>query len=335
MKVGILFGPSSGDGSPARAKPLLAKRLEGMSVAVCAGRFGGSGAEPGWQTLGVPSALGYLATLRESVAALVVWGAELLVCVGGDGLASYVADAMLTGQGPVAMLGIAAGTINVGPIITLGMDEIPSLEIGRLRFEKVGAVEILVDGVHLAYGFNDIVIGNSFLGTVDGVVESLSVRALLERGEKLKLEPGADIAGPGFRVRKNGAEVPLQMEKPAQAILSPLGAREFYARAVTGVLCNATYMKGPAALAFFDSVIVRAGSPSRGFSDFSASEQLLFEPGDSVELSGLAESGQIVVDGNPFLRTGETLRFRSVPDLVSVAKADTSGAGDRHGARHE
>jgi len=320
MKVGILFGPASGEGAPIRAERLLAQRLERRSVAICGGLFGGSGKQPGWKTLGATPASGYLESLRGAVAALEAWGAELLICVGGDGLASYAADAMLAGPRPIAMLGIAAGTINVGPIVTLDIDGIPSLDVERLSFAKVGAVQVLVDEKHLAYGFNDVVIGDTFLGTLDGGIAGLSVRALLERGEKLRCAPSPDIAGPAFSVKKNGASIPVGMDAPAQVIVSPLGSREFFARAVTGVLCNAAYMRGAAALALFDSVIVRAGSPARGFSDFSASEQLLFGQGDTVELSGLASAGQIIVDGNPFLRSGEVLRFISMIDLVSIAR---------------
>ena len=330
MKVGILLGPASGEGAPNRAEGLLAQHLESRNVAVCAGMFGGSGKPLGWKTLRAAPASGYLESLWGAVAALEAWGAELLLCVGGDGLASYVADAMLAGNRPVAILGIAAGTINVGPIVTLDIASIPSLDLEKLFYRRVGAVEVLQDGKHLAYGFNDIVIGDTFLGTLDGAIASLSVRALLERGEKLKSEPCPDIAGSAFRVRKNGADIASKISKPAQAIVSPLGSREFYARAVAGVLCNAAYMRGAAALALFDSVIVSAGSPKRGFSDFSASEQILFGPEDSVELSGLAPAGQIIVDGNPFIREGEVLCFRSMPDLVNVAGMAVSDREDGH-----
>ncbi|MFA6365871.1 MAG: hypothetical protein WCX13_01635 [Candidatus Hydrogenedentales bacterium] len=338
MKLGILFGPGSGDGGSIRGEKLLAQRLEGQSVAVCEGLFGGSG-RPGdsggskdsrgsgtpalWERLAVASSgspSGYVEELRAAVAALSAWGAELLVCVGGDGLASYAADAMLAGLRPMPLLGVAAGTINVGPIVTLGLDGIADLDPEKLRTEKVGAVEVSVDGVHLAYGFNDIVIGDTFLGMVDGAAKSLSVRTMLESGRKREASPSPDIVGSAFAVRKNGAGIDSGMRRPAQIIVSPLGKREFFARAIAGILCDAAYMKGAAAVALFDSVIVRAGSPERGIFDFSATEQLLFGPGDCVEISGLAAAGQIVVDGNPFARSGDRVRFRSIPDLVDVAR---------------
>jgi len=321
MKAGILFGPGSGEGASSRAEDLLAQRLRGQSVAVCKGIFQGGGGRSDWTALDPLSGAnpGYVDELRGSVAALCAWGAELLVCVGGDGLASYAADAMLAGPRPMTLLGVAAGTINVGPIVSMDMEALAAFDPERLSPRKICAVEALVDGVHLAYGFNDVVIGDSFLGTLDGRVVSLSVKAMLERGTKEEILPSARIAGPGFSVRKNGHAIPSGLEMPAQIVVSPLGRREFYARAVAGILCEAPFMEGASALALFDSVIVKAGQPLRGISDFSTSEQLLFGPGDRVEVEGLASDGQIVVDGNPFPRRGRKVQFRSAPDLADVA----------------
>lgn len=321
MKAGILFGPGSGEGASSRAEDLLAQRLRGQSVAVCEGIFQGGGGRSDWVALEPQGGAeaGYVERLRGSVAALAAWGAELLVCVGGDGLASYAADAMLAGPRSMTLLGVAAGTINVGPIICMDMEALAAFDPERLLPRKIGAVEVLVDEVHLAFGFNDVVIGDSFLGMLDGRVVSLSVNTMLQRGTKKEILPSACIAGPDFSVRKNGVAIPSRLRVPAQVVVSPLGRREFYARAVAGILCEASYMEGAAALALFDSVIVKAGRPDRGIYDFSTSEQLLFGPGDQVEIDGLSSDGQIVVDGNPFARTGKRVQFRSVPDLVEVA----------------
>jgi hypothetical protein len=329
-----LFGPSSGRGEASRAERLLAESLRAQDVAVCRGLFGGSGAQPSWKILDLPAPADYVGSLRAAVAALTAWGAELLVCVGGDGLASYAADAMLASSRPAALLGVAAGTINVGPIVTMDIGELAGLDPASLRREKRGAVEVLVEGIHLAYGFNDIVIGDTFLGMLGGRTVNLSAKALLDRGEKLRAEPCAEIAGPSFSVRRNGAEIVPGMRNPAQIIVSPLGPREFYARAIAGILCEAPYMRGAAALALFDTVIVAASRPGRGMTDFSASEQMLFGPEDIVEIGGLTAAGQVIVDGNPFARTGDRVQFRSAPDLIEVARPSSPGKEAQDGGSH-
>lgn len=320
MKLGILFGPSSGSGQAVRAETILSEKLEGCQVAVCKGIFGGNRPSPAWTTLNPLPAGGYVDGLRAAVGALGAWGADILVCVGGDGLASYAADAMLSGTRSMILLGIAAGTANVGPIVSAGLEELAALDPNRLPIERIGAVEVLVDGDHLAYGFNDIVIGNTFLGTLEGGTVNLSVAAMLERGAREAAEPSSHITESSFVVRKNGREIAQRMKRPAQIIASPLGRREFYGRAISGVLCNAAYMRGAAALAMFDSIIVRPGNPVHGISDFSVAEQLLFDKDDTVEIGGLTADGQIVADGNPHIRSGDSIGFKSIPDLVDVAR---------------
>lgn len=330
-RAGVLIGPSAGSGRAVECEAALAAWLKGREVAVCGGRFSGSGTQKGWTRLEAAAAdgaggnagapRGYVDDLRASVAAFAAWGADLLICVGGDGLASYAADAMIASGRPMAMLGVAAGTINVGPIVSVGIEDIGTLTPDDLAIEPAAAVEVLVDGGHVAYGFNDVVIGDTYLGTIGGRAASLSAAALLERGEKAEASPSDDITAADFRVFKNGKKLSPRLGRPAQIIASPLGKREFFARAVAGVLCNAPYMEGPAALALFDTVIVKANPPERGLEDFSAAETLLFEPGDLVELRGLAAAGQLIIDGNPYARAGATVGLKSVPGLVDVVKA--------------
>lgn len=321
MKIGILFGPSSGSGFVPELELSLASRLEGHEVAVCRGRFGGTGRALGWAQLEPGKAArggGYVGELFASVEALGDWRAELLLCVGGDGLASYAADAMLSGGRPMMLVGIGTGTINVGPIVRMGAEAIGDFDPAQLVRHKVGAVEVLVDGAHLAYAFNDAVLGDTFLGTVDGKVVTLSVDALLEGKGSIAAEPSGRIAGPGFAVSKNGLLLEDGVSEPRQMVVSPLGSREFFARAIAGALCEAPYLAGGAALALFDCVIVRAGAPERGWSDFVHSAQLLFGPGDLIEVEGLAPEARMIVDGNPFAVRSTKLGFRSLPELVDV-----------------
>jgi len=334
-RAGVLIGPSAGSGRACESEAALAAWLEGREAAVCEGRFSGSGTRKGWTRLspagaggeaGGGAARGYVEDLQASVRAFAAWGADLLVCVGGDGLASYAADAMIASGRRMAMLGVAAGTINVGPIVSVGVEE---LENGGLTpfVESAAAVEVLVDGRHVAYGFNDVVIGDTYLGTVGGRAASLSAAALLERSEKVEASPSADITAADFGIYKNGKKLLARLGRPAQIIASPLGKREFFARAVAGALCNAPYMEGPAALALFDTVIVQAGAPARGIENFASAETLLFEPGDLVELRGLAAAGQLIIDGNPYARSGATVGLKSVPGLVDVVKAGRRSLG--------
>jgi hypothetical protein len=355
MKIGVVVGTASGKGSACHLMALLAACLRSHEVAVCGGVFGCDELPPSWRRLtqspsgAATQAASYVEELRTTVASLLGWGAEVLVCIGGDGLASYALDAMVggkqvggrsdqyAGSDRVALLGIAAGTINVGPVIAFGPEDLPALDIEALvtsSRRSIDAVEVLVDGHHLAYGLNDVVIGNSFLGTLGNQVVNLSARELLRSGKKLKIEPSTDIAGEGFCVSKNGASVAVSMKAPAQIIVSPLRRGEFFGRAIAGVLCNAAFMEGAAALGLFDTVIIRAAAPLKGFSDTARAEHLLFGPDDRIEVRGLGPDADIIVDGNPYERSREVVGFRLRPAIADVLVPPTYKAS-KGGRRYD
>ena len=321
MKIGVVIGSASGKGFAPEAIISLVPSLQSYDVAVCAGPFGCDSPPSSWSRLTPELSASYVENLRGSVASLLDWGSDMLICIGGDGLGSYVLDAMISHGNKVRLLGIGAGTINVGPIVAFGIEDIPMLDISKLSAKTIDGVEISINGKHIAYALNDAIIGNSFLGTLEGRVVNLSAKALLDDGRKLEIEPSFDIVSRDFCIRKNGLRIENSMQKPAQIIVSPLRKREFFARAIAGVLCNASYMDGAAALGLFDTVIVRAATPLRGFENMALSEHLLFGPGDLIEIEGLTRNGDIVADGNPYLREGtrgEVVSFKLCLDIAEV-----------------
>ncbi len=318
MKIGLIIGSASGKGYAPEAMISLVPRLQSHDVAICAGPFGCDSPPSSWSRLSTEASASYVENLRSSVASLLDWGSDMLICIGGDGLASYVLDAIISRGKKLPLLGIGSGTINVGPIIAFRTEDIPMLDISKLSVKTIDAVEVSVDGKHLAYALNDAIIGNSFLGMLEGRVVNLSAKALLDYGRKLEIEPSPHIARKDFCISKNGLRIENSMQKPAQIIVSPLRKREFFARAIAGVLCNASYMDGAAALGLFDTVIVRAATPLRGFENMELSEHLLFGPKDFVEIEGLSRDGDIVVDGNPFHREGEVVSFKLRIDVAEV-----------------
>lgn len=323
MKAGVLIGLSSGSGNAVKCLNSLAKGLEHFEIAVCRGFFEAFPAPSGWKVLKASVTTDYLASLRASVQTLLSWGADVLVCVGGDGLASYAADVMYSCRYRVPMLGVAAGTINVGPIIAFQPEDLEKADGSFLESLvksacPVNGIEVLVDKKHLAFGFNDVVFGNTFLGTIHDKTENLSVRAMVEKGWKQPEEPSGEIVTDLFMIHKNGSRIPFEIRKPEQIIASPLRKQEFYGRAIAGILCNAAFMVGPAALALSDAILIRASEPQKGFWEFARLEHLLFEAGDEIEFSGLGNSCHLIVDGNPFLRNGADVSLKMRSDVVDV-----------------
>jgi len=331
MKIGVIIGSASGKGNAPDTISALASRLRSHEVAVCGEVFGCDELPSSWFRLSPAPSDGYVEGLQNAVRTLLDWGSNLLVCVGGDGLASYALDIMISCGKKAQLLGIASGTINVGPVVAFKTEDIPTLDFSSLSVQSIDAVEVCVDECHLAYAVNDVIIGNSFLGTLNGEIANLSSRELLHGGRKLKIDPSSDITDKYFRLSKNGLPIAISMANPAQIIVSPLRKREFFGRAISGVLCNAAFMDGAAALGLFDTILVRAAEPLRGFNDTACSEHLLFGPGDLVEIEGLGPDADIIVDGNPYERGGEVVSFRFHLNVAEVLVPSAANNGKQEG----
>ena len=150
MKIGVVIGSASGKGFAPEAIISLVPSLQSYDVAVCAGPFGCDSPPSSWSRLTPELSASYVENLRTSVASLLDWGSDMLICIGGDGLGSYVLDAMIDKGKKVPLLGIGSGTINVGPIVAFGIEDIPMLDISKLSAKTIDGVEISNNGNNIA-----------------------------------------------------------------------------------------------------------------------------------------------------------------------------------------
>jgi hypothetical protein len=282
---------------------------------------------------------GYKEELRMAVIALIRAGAEVIITVGGDGLASYTADAAIAfagGKTPIpALLGIAAGTANVGPIVSLNADDLPAVRWEDLKPVPTDAVEVWDGQTHVGYGFNDVILGNSLLATLEGKVCNVSVQSLVEFDRLEPVDCGVRIAAPSFQVLLNGQPIPWgndSRDDPSrikQIVVSPLQFDRCYGRAILGGLCCGDQdMAGQAALGLCSRAVVDSNPAHWQEPGFISIAHLLFSPGDTVTLSGLGADAHIVIDGNPWLRTTETLMFQSIPGAVTVLRREAGKRSD-------
>jgi hypothetical protein len=160
---------------------------------------------------------GFVPRLRAAVASLVDAGIDLLVSVGGDGFAAYCAEVLIARGGHIPILGVAGGTANVGQLVRFDAASLASLEargsagpvsrIEDLARRPVHALECRSGARMLGLAFHDIVIGDTFLGTLEGRMVSLDAREFLTTGRKVQMPPSGTIVGPGFCVRRGGTIV--------------------------------------------------------------------------------------------------------------------------------
>ena len=324
MKIAVVFSPGAGQRQRfSTIGDQLVRLFKAHQLITCSGSFGGDYL-PGCTLLEADRNGGYVQVLTNITRALLAQKPDLLISVGGDGIASYIADAMLMGGYSVPMMGIAAGTANVGPIVCISTDELENCDLSHWEFFSAAAVEVIA-GEHVGYAVNDVVIGNTFLGTVGDQIVNLSAKAMALRGEKLVCKAESNITTEDFTITKNGAVTRHHITRPGQIIVSPLDRDRLEGRAIYGALCSAAYTPCKGAMALTEQVMISAEAEDAGMADFFAIEHLLFGPGDEVTLTGLTEHAQLILDGNPYIRTSESVSLRYHPDLITVALPGRKG----------
>lgn len=266
---------------------------------------------------------GYLPRLNAAVCALLYEEPDILLTIGGDGAAAYAAECVIRLGSRVPILGIGAGTANVGPIVSFAADELPEPE--ALVTESLGAVEARdEEGRHIAFGFNDIVIGNTFLGTSpEGETKTYEARALAERGALREASPLKTIFRDGIRMSLDGKLMAPPPYAVAQLVASPMGVDRFYGRAVTGLLCYTPDSPYRAAVYISPHAVVSMEDDDAGFTGWRTGGQLLLTAEDALRLDELRDDVCVVADGNPYLLPSGSVTLHYEPDVIRVLKRRT------------
>ena len=317
MRIGVLVNPSAGHGQRAQAViSRLEERWQGHELLTVAGPDAPCFSRA--ELLPEPAG-GYVEKLFGSVRALLAAGTELIVTLGGDGTAAYAAEALGDSRKAVPLLGVGLGTANVGPIVTLGGDDpIPPIE--SLCFVPGDAIAVCDHGRRIAAGYNDVVLGNTYLATVDGQTVTADGQALLKEGKVLRGKPLSNVFGPDARVTKNGRPLPVSLPAVGQAIAAPLVQDRLYGRAVHGIYCYAPDSPTQGALTLSARPLVSYEPDDRGYDAFAPEERLLFSAADEIAVTGLDPSVLAVCDGNPWPIAGGALTLRYIPQDVLIAK---------------
>ena len=272
---------------------------------------------------GEKSANSYVQDINAMVRQCLERQVDVYVTAGGDGIMSYVASAVIMNKGrdkdrnqKPLFLGFPAGTANAGPIVhTLG-----SGELAGLTKASLDAVEVKDGDEVIGYGFNDVVIGNTFLGTLDGSLVNLDAREMFAYGRPKKTVIGEKIASKALKTALSGETVEIGMDAEAirQICISPLQCDRLNQRAVFGGLLNSVGDAHPAAAAFISRNMIDSNPASWNYRGPVTTTHICFTEMDVLEISGLGEDAQIIIDGNPFIRQNDRISFRIVPGACTA-----------------
>ena len=297
---------------------LVMQIFMGATFVVCRGY--GHNYIDGATVLTVEENQDYKLRLATMVRTLLSYKPDYLVSIGGDGLASYIASTVVSMGSKTTMLGIAAGTANVGPIVSFSLEQLSHLQFSDLEAVPIDGISVSDESGYLGVGFNDVIFGNSFLGTEDGICTNLSVEQLLMYGKRVPLEVGTRIVSRDFSVRLDGQDHTFFNSVPiAQVAIAPLQFDRLYGRAVLGGLCLGRDAQHLAGIGLSSRNVVDANPDAWAFSGFTAVQHLVFSKDSEVVLSHLGPDAHIIIDGNPFLRKG-AVRVALVPGAITALK---------------
>ncbi len=263
---------------------------------------------------------GYFDAIKARVKALADAGAERFVSVGGDGTATYVKNAMYELGINFPILGVAAGTANVGPIVSVTLEQLEGRHISEAKEVCYDGIAVYVKDKFISLAFNDLIVGDTFLGTIDGQTCSLSVRALLERGEHTPVKPAEHIVTDDFVIELNGKELVPNREIIRQIVLSPVAHESHYGRAVYGPVGKCDWCEKKGVIALCDYIAVSFEEDGTGVDRISSTQYLIFGPNDQVALRGLTEEACLVCDGNPYLLPDDRFSVRYEPASARTIK---------------
>ena len=258
---------------------------------------------------------------------LLASGVDVLIGIGGDGTLCDIASAILDTGSAVRLLGIGAGSANVGPLVSLLGRDIEHLSLDALHEVRIHGIDAYLAGELVGTAFNDVIFSNTFFGTRNERRIDLDAAAKLS-GEDRPAKP-ASVCGPNTWIEKNDRQMLAnENEAFAQIIASPLNEGGAYAgKAISGLMCWGPYLGNHCVLAAASTVMVRT---QLGLDDLNSAEPLRlthisFGENDRVTIGGLRANAVLIIDGNPtyLLNPSDVVTLRIQLDAIRMLRPST------------
>lgn len=299
--VALAVNPRAGQGAQANleaARRLLAA-LVPARVLTGAGELGGDAVdEP--VVLDLSSGTGNPTSRIAEAAALE--RVDLLVVVGGDGTLADAALGLARHASAVPIFGLGGGSTNAGALVSCRAAELATLDPTALVTEHVSALSVAYPVSGAALAFNDVVVGTSVCGTVDGAFVNLDAKAF-KRGEKVPTTP-ARLCSTSASVVKLHARGETRVAGGAEVGSVVVGftrTGDVSGQALLGGLGLSAGAGVPAGCLVATTPLVFAG--------FSGEDHALSEPirtsyvglseSETLRLSGFGPEAVLCADGNP------------------------------------
>jgi hypothetical protein len=330
-KIGLVVNPRSGGQTPAHNLRIAQRLVEAIrvdAVVTGPGLLGGE-ALPSARIVAIPPLTGRAAS--QAVAhAVLEEGVDALVVIGGDGTLSDIAFVVYRAGSHCPILGVGAGSINAGDLITCKASQVEELRGRDFRVESVNALEASFNDQVMALAFNDVVIGATIVGTINGAYQDLDANSFME-SRQVPGQPrpiGTDTA----RVTKHrqAQEIVVGVGRSVGTVIAGFTHYDcFFGKAIIGGVGLSSVAGVSAGCLVCEQALVRTR--------LDLQEHLKTEPVRSayvsltddavIRVTGLDYPAVLCADGNPLaaFRPADMAQIRVRPNAANVLRtADLS-----------
>jgi Diacylglycerol kinase catalytic domain len=333
--VGLIVNKSAGAGLDSHSVQEVLQVLGTRHVVTGLGQLGGEFVDPvRWRLrlLPVQEPPGRVQSqaLARSMAAQ---GLGLILVMGGDGTLADVAGAIADVPGAPVVCGIGAGSMSVGELTAFKLSDVAYLDSRRLEVRAVPAIVAKVETT-IALAFNDVVLGTTLVGTLDGRVCDLDAAAYLQ-GQRLPGRP-LPIGRTGAVIKRTGTgegpghelgEMLIAGGRGIGGVVAGLTSSAYVGRAITGGVCLASWAGVVAGCVVSDVPLARVG--------LSAESVLCMRPlrssftaltaGHRIVIEGVRAGTAVLADGNPLALLKEQNRVEIAVRQGAVRAVKTRG----------
>ncbi len=323
--VGLIVNPAAGLGASRNldlARQVIASLNPGH-VVTGPGQMGGGVLTRAHQ-IAQPEGQGRKAT-QSLARQMADMDLDALIVVGGDGTLTDVAFALADSMNSCPILGIGAGSTNVGDLVTCRADEVHALEGVRFVAEYMNALVAGCNGTDLALAFNDVVIGATVVGTLAGEVCDLDAAAFC-RGERILGHP-QPVASAMTGVIKMVGDRAVQVAQGSQVGTVVVGFAHylcFYGKAIVGGVALTGLSGQPAGCLVCTQPLVRTRLNRQELAEVEPirSSYISLAAGEEIRATGFAPPAVLCADGNPLqiLTPDDVAHVRLSPDAVQVLR---------------
>ncbi len=309
-RVGLVVNPAAGKGAhPTAAAQDALRSLSVEAALTCQAGNAALSGWSGWVNVHAVDAIG-----RAHTQDLVRWLSEqdvdAVVVVGGDGTLADAALACCRTQWRVPIIGIGTGSTNVGRLITCHAEKAASLDLRDLETWNPDGLEARINGELAGLAFNDVVIGNTVVGTIDNQLRDLNAARRL-RGQLLRERPRR-VGGPRTRVTRvrDGIQTLVAEAESVGAVVAGFAEPAFFGKAITGGICLAALAQLPAGCLVCDLPLaqIEISAASLLNAEPIASRYVTLAENTHIVVENVGNGAVLCVDGNPLRQLSESDR---------------------------